>query len=324
MADDGHGTGEDADPFERYFRPRPGGAGGEPGSGGFGSSGFGSGGFGSGGSSSGGSGSGSGDDDIEGVTVDGVPSPRVAVETPRGPRRPGRELSPRAAMSARRQRRFLMITGTMSAFVLLTSGGAWAFQNYVTGAIDKVKVGGLGKDKEAPKGAMTILVAGVDRREGLTKAQQKAAKLGHEPGERSDTMLLVHVSRDHDKVTVINLPRDSYVMIPAHRSNGSEPGGKGAAIPARYGKLTWAYQFGGRDLMVDTIKRATGVSIDHLIEVNFYGFVNMVNSLGGVEVCSEEPVDDAKSGLKLPAPATPSPEAATSAASTASSSSWPR
>ncbi|MBO2451999.1 LCP family protein [Actinomadura barringtoniae] len=287
MADDGHGTGGDADPFERYFRPRPGGAGGEPGSAGPGGSGSGSGGSGA-------------DDDIEGVTVDGVPSPRVTVDTPRGPRRPGRELSPRAAMSARRQRRFLMITGTVSAFVLLTSGGAWAFQNYVTGAIDKVKVGGLGKDKEAPKGAMTILVAGVDRREGLTRAQQKAAKLGHDPGERSDTMMLVHVSRNHDKVTVVNLPRDSYVTIPAHKSNGSEPGGKGASIPSRYGKLTWAYQFGGRDLMVDTIKRATGVSIDHLIEVNFYGFVNMVDSLGGVDVCSEQPVDDPKSGLKLP------------------------
>ncbi|MFD0685402.1 LCP family protein [Actinomadura fibrosa] len=263
----------DADPLERYFRPRPGG--GAPGGG-------------------------VGDDgDIEGVTIDGMPAPRVPVEGPRGPRRPGRGLSPRAAMSARRQRRFLMVTGTMSAFVLLTSGGAWAFQNYVTGALDKVSVDGLGKDKDAPKGAMTILVAGVDRREGLTREQQRAARLGHEPGERSDTMLLVHVSRDHDRVSVVNLPRDSYVTIPAHKSNGSE-GAKGVQIPARPGKLTWAYQFGGPDLTVDTIKRATGVSIDHYVEVNFYGFVNMVDALGGVDVCTEQAIDDPKSGLKLP------------------------
>ncbi|MGI5165055.1 LCP family protein [Spirillospora sp. CA-253888] len=259
--------------MERYFRPRPGGA---PDGGGR-----------------------SGDGDIEGVTVDGVPAPRVAVDAPRGPRRPSPSLSPRAAMSARRQRRFLAVTGGMSAFVLLTSGGAWAFQNYVTGALDKVSVSGLGKGKDSPKGAMTILVAGVDRREGLTREQQKAAKLGREPGERSDTMLLVHISRDHDRVTVVNLPRDSYVMIPSHRSNGSE-GQKGAHVPARYGKLTWAYQFGGRDLTVETIKKSTGVSIDHYVEVNFYGFVNMVDALGGVEVCTEVPIDDKKSGLQLP------------------------
>ncbi|MFG2089273.1 MULTISPECIES: LCP family protein [unclassified Spirillospora] len=275
---DGHDSGRgdtggpEADPLERYFRPRPG-SHAAPGDG--------------------------GDGDIEGVTVDGMPAPRVPVESPRGPRRPGRGLSPRAAMSARRQKRFLMVTGTMSAFVLLTSGGAWAFQNYVTGMIDKVSVGGLGEGG-GPKGAMTILVAGVDRRDGLTRAQQKAAKLGHQQGERSDTMLLVHVSRDHDSVSIVSLPRDSHVTIPAHRSNGSE-GAKGARIPSRPGKLTWAYQFGGPDLTVSTIKRATGLSIDHYVEVNFYGFVHMVDALGGVDVCTEQPVSDVKSGLRLPA-----------------------
>ncbi|MFI0357734.1 LCP family protein [Actinomadura sp. 9N407] len=273
---DGPGRAGDGDPLERYFRPRPGGPGGAL------------------------PGGAADDEEIEGVTVDGVPAPRVTVDGPRGPRRPGSGTSRRSALSARRQRRFLMVTGAMSAFVLLTSGGAWAFQNYVTGALDRVSVGGLGKGKDTPKGAMTILVAGVDRREGLTKAQQKAAKLGHEAGERSDTMLLMHISRDHDRVTVVNLPRDSYVTIPAHKSNGSE-GAKGAAVPARPGKLTWAYQFGGPDLTVNTVKRATGVSIDHYVEVNFYGFVSMVDALGGVDVCTEQPINDKKSGLVLPA-----------------------
>ncbi|POM26925.1 putative transcriptional regulator YwtF [Actinomadura rubteroloni] len=265
---DRHDAGDGADPLERYFRPRPGGAPADDAPG-------------------------------EGVTIDGAPAPRVSVETPRGPRRPGPTLSPRAAVAARRQRRFLTTTGVMSAFVLLTAGGAWAFQNYVTGAIDRVSVGGLGSDG-GPKGAMTILVAGVDRREGLTREQQHAAKLGHDAGERSDTMLLVHISQDHDKVSVVSLPRDSNVMIPSHRSNGTE-GAKGAQVPARRGKLTWAYQFGGPDLTVKTIKQATGVPIDHYVEVNFYGFVNMVDALGGVDVCTEQPIDDAKSGLKLPA-----------------------
>lgn len=265
----------DSDPIERYFRPRPESPTGpeegtvpeRPG---------------------------------EGVTVDGVPAPRVTVEAAGGgPRRPRRSMSHRSAAGARRQRRFLMTVGAMSALVLVTSGGAWGFQNYVTGALDKVRVGGLG-DGGGPKGAMTILVAGVDRRDGLTPEQQKGARLGRAEGERSDTMMLVHISRDHDRISVVSLPRDSLVIIPAHRSNGSE-GPKGTPIPARYGKLTWAYQYGGPDLTVATVKRATGVPIDHYIEVNFYGFVNMVDAIGGVDVCVEKAVYDKKSGLKLPA-----------------------
>ena len=263
----------DSDPIERYFRPRPRRPDGaeeavpeQPG---------------------------------EGVTVAGVPAPRVAVTSSgRGPRRPRPQLSPRVAIGARRQRRFLMLTAAMSALVLLTSGGAWAFNNYATGLIEPLLVEGLGGDDGGPKGAMTILVAGVDRREGLTREQRWAARLGREAGERSDTMMLVRVSRDHDRITVVSLPRDSLVTIPAHRSNGSE-GPKGTPVPARPGKLTWAYQFGGPSLTVATVKRATGVSIDHYIEVNFYGFVNIVDALGGVDVCVEHPVDDRKSGLRL-------------------------
>jgi LCP family protein required for cell wall assembly len=272
MADGPRQAGGDGDPLERYFRPRDrprrAGAAGD-------------------------------DDDIEGVTLDGMPAPRVPVDGPRGPRRPGPGLSRRAATAARRQRRFLSVTGVMSAFVLLTSGGAWAFQNYVTGMIDSISVGGL-DGGSGRKGPLTVLVAGVDRRDGLSRAQQRAARLGREPGERSDTMLLLHISRDHDRVTVVNLPRDSYVMIPAHRSNGAE-GAKGTPIGTRAGKLTWAYQFGGPDLTVDTVKRATGVSIDHYVEVNFYGFVQMVDALGGVDICTEKPISDRKSGLVLPA-----------------------
>lgn len=276
---DGHDPGRDdpfadgdADPLERYFRPRPGADGRADGD----------------------------DGDIDGVTIDGMPAPRVPVEGPRGPRRPGPRMSPRAAAGARRQRRLLAVTAGMSAFVLLTSGGAWAFQNYVTGAIDRITIDGLDRDAGGVEGPMTVLVAGVDRRDGLTKEQIRAAKLGKFPGERSDTMMLLHVSGDRKRISVVSLPRDSYVTIPAHESNGSE-GAKGQNVPARPGKLTWAYQFGGASLAVKTVKRATGVSIDHYVEVNFYGFVKMVDALGGVDVCVEQPVDDPKSGLRLAA-----------------------
>jgi LCP family protein required for cell wall assembly len=284
MADD-----NDGEPFERYFRPRPGTPGGD-------------------GAGDAGDFSSSDDGAPAGVAIDDTRAPRVSVgvPAPRGHRRPdgpgAESRSPRRGMaSARRQRRFLMVSSVISGFVLLSSGGAWAFQSYVTGSIDKVGVGGLGKGKgDGPKGAMNILIAGVDRRDGLTKAQQQELHLGNVPGERSDTMMLVHVSADHDKISVVSLPRDSYVTIPAHRSNGSE-GAKNSLVPARFGKLTWAYQFGGPDLTVATIKNATGVAIDHYIEVNFFGFVKMVDALGGVDICTEQPINDPKSGLQLTA-----------------------
>ena len=112
--------------------------------------------------------------------------------------------------------------------------------------------------------------------------------------------MLVHISSKHDKITVISLPRDSLVTIPGHRSNGSE-GAKGASVGERQGKLNWAYMYGGAPLTVQTVERATGVHVDHYVEVNFLGFLKVVNALGGVTVCTPQPINDPKSGLRLPA-----------------------
>lgn len=297
--------GGDTDPFERYFRPRPTGP------------------HGSDDSSTDGLGIPRVEDSQpHGVIVDGARAPHVPVSPRRGHRKQDSDgakaetptgsagsggsadsTGPRSLSGARRQRRFLMVTGAMSAFVLLFSGVGWAFQGYVLGKIDKIDPFGQlpgNRPDSGPQGAMNILVAGVDRREGLSDEQIRRLKLGKFEGERSDTMMLVHVSRDHDKISVISLPRDSYIMIPAHRSNGAEAA-KGAHIPARQGKLNWTYTYGGSPLMINTIEKSTGVRIDHYVEVNFVGFIKMVDALGKVTVCTEEPVNDPKSGLQLPA-----------------------
>jgi hypothetical protein len=162
MADD-----QDSDPFERYFRPRPGGG---P----------------------------AAEEAPDGVAVDDMPAPHVLVPAPRSHRRAPSPVTARAAGNARRQRRFLLTAGVMSALVLAGSGGAWAFQGYVSGSVASVGVNGLGKGSgDGPRGAMNILIAGVDRREGLTQNQIDRLHLGREAGTRSDTMMLVHLSADH-------------------------------------------------------------------------------------------------------------------------------
>jgi anionic cell wall polymer biosynthesis LytR-Cps2A-Psr (LCP) family protein len=98
----------------------------------------------------------------------------------------------------------------MSAVVLLFSGGGWVFQDYVLSSVERVNAfGGLkNRPDSGPEGSMNILLAGVDRREGLSTQQINQLHLGKVGGQRSDTMMLVHISSKHDKVTVVSLPRD--------------------------------------------------------------------------------------------------------------------
>jgi len=214
------------------------------------------------------------------VSIEPSKPRRVEVRTPR------RE-SAHNARTARRKRRSLSITATASAFVLVSSGAAWAFQDYLH---DKIKTVAIDLDEKhsGPKGAMNILLAGVDRRDGMSAGDIRKLHLGREQGARSDTMMLMHVSEDHDKVTIVSLPRDTLVTIPAHGTTA-----------AAQGKLTWAYSFGGAQLMKDTIQNLTGVSIDHYIEVNFLGFLKVVDAVGGVDICTATAIDDKASGLKL-------------------------
>jgi LCP family protein required for cell wall assembly len=66
-------------------------------------------------------------------------------------------------------------------------------------------------------------------------------------------------------------------------------------------KLNAAYSYGGAELLIRTVQGATGVDIDHYVEVGFSGVIRMVDALGGVDVCLPDAVDDQKSGLVLPA-----------------------
>jgi len=261
---EGNGNDDESDPQERYFRPRLG-----PPT--------------------------SDDEDSrpEGVAVGDAESTHVKVE-------PQHRKAYRHG--ARRHRRGIVTTGAMSALVLMFSGGGWVFQDYVLGSVQRVNAfDGLKNRPDAgPKGSMNILLAGVDRREGLSSQQISQLHLGKVGGQRSDTMMLVHISGKHDKITVVSLPRDSLVTIPGHRSNGSD-GAKGASVGERQGKLNWAYMYGGAPLTVQTVERATGVHVDHYIEVNFLGFLKVVDALGGVTVCTPTAINDPKSGLRLPA-----------------------
>lgn len=177
----------------------------------------------------------------------------------------------------------------MSLVVLAASGTAWAFTDYVAGKLNLVDAG-IDGSHPGPSGAMNILLVGADRREGLSKQEQRELHLGHDPGQRTDTVMLMHVSKNHNNISVVSLPRDSYVPIPGH--------GHGK-INSSYSPK--AYPDGGPSLTVKTVQQATGVHVDHYMEINFLGVLKIVDALGGVQICTPKPMVDKASGIHLSA-----------------------
>jgi LCP family protein required for cell wall assembly len=176
----------------------------------------------------------------------------------------------------------LAVSGAMSALVLLVSGGAWALTGYINDHIKRVNAG---TGNAGLSGPLNILVAGVDPRNGLTHHQEVMLHVGNDVSSNSDTMMLMHVSADRSGVTVVSIPRDSWVNIPGHGMN----------------KINAAYGFGGPKLMVQTVEQATGLTVNDYVEADFLGFVNAIDALGGVNICLPQPVDDSYSGLRLSA-----------------------
>jgi LCP family protein required for cell wall assembly len=224
----------------------------------------------------------------------GGPSPRPP--SPRRDRRPAgpgrRQAAPAAAQRelmhhiaagrrARQRRTVLLACGLMSALVLLFSGTAWGLSSYVNDVVGRVNAGTSG----GTSGPLNVLLAGVDLRTGLTRAQERSLHVGHAVSFNSDTMMLIHIAADRSSVTVVSLPRDSWVNIPGHGMN----------------KINAAFGLGGPKLMVATVEQDTGLTINDFIEVDFLGFVKVIDALGGVNICLPQAVDDPYSGLHLSA-----------------------
>ena len=134
---------------------------------------------------------------------------------------------------------------------------------------------------QATGDALTFLVVGSDSREGL----DDLAFFGRSGGERGDVIMLVHLDQATGEARMLSIPRDLWVDIPG---NGE-------------GKINAAYSYGGPSLMVQTIRENLGIDVNHYVEVDFLGFIAMVDEFGGVEMSFPYPARDAKSGLSVEA-----------------------
>lgn len=199
-------------------------------------------------------------------------------------------------MKSPRAIRFFTIA---SIAIVGISAISWAGLGRITAAIPRVDAfAGLENRPKKESSAVNYLIVGSDTREGLSREEIKRLKVGGTDvaaGKRSDTMLLIHISKKRDKAAIISIPRDSYALIPEHNNS------QGKVIPAAYSKINSAYNWGGAPLLIETLESMSDLRIDYYVELNFVGFVRMVDALGGVEICTKKDINDPKSHLTLPA-----------------------
>ena len=130
----------------------------------------------------------------------------------------------------------------------------------------------------------TYLLVGSDSREGLSKEQKGDLGTGSASGNRTDTILLLHIPDGDGPNLLLSIPRDSYVTIPGHGMN----------------KINAAYSIGGPELLVQTVETNTKIHVDDYIEIGFTGFVDIVDAVGGITVCPKQAINDPKAGnLKM-------------------------
>jgi LCP family protein required for cell wall assembly len=182
-----------------------------------------------------------------------------------------------------RGRRILLIVGVIVLAALVLTG---AMYFYLDSKLSRSNVLVDYARRPAAGAGQNWLITGSDSRQGLTRAEERKLHTGRDiGGHRSDTILLLHIPSNGGRAVLISLPRDSYVQIPGYGNN----------------KINAAYSFGGPKLLVKTVEDNTGLRIDHYMGIGFGGLVNVVNAVGGVDMCVPHPVHDRASGLRLKA-----------------------
>ncbi|MFI8301904.1 LCP family protein [Streptomyces sp. NPDC085927] len=204
---------------------------------------------------------------------------------------------PPAGDGRRRWRRGMKaVAWTAAALVVL--GGAGLGYVYVTlngnlRSVDIDRILGSDRPGKADDGSENILVLGSDTRSGGNKELGGGTDDGT---ARSDTAMIVHVHEGRDEASVVSVPRDTLV----NRPECTGPGG-GTHPVANGVMFNSAYTTGGAACTVKTVESMTGLRMDHYLEVDFSGFRELVDELGGVEITTTEDIDDPDSHLELAA-----------------------
>ena len=194
------------------------------------------------------------------VPADPVPTPGAT---------PSRT-APATAPRPRRKRRRRLVLKTLSVLlvIVLTWGGFLVWDaNTNIGRVSALS----GASDTA---GTTYLLAGSDSR------ADGAVQDGFEGSERADSIMLVNIAANGQAVA-LSIPRDTYAEIPG----------------VGWDKINASYAYGGPQLLVETVEKLTGLTIDHFVQIGMGAVPDMVDAVGGVELCYDHDSNDEYSGL---------------------------
>ena len=137
--------------------------------------------------------------------------------------------------------------------------------------------------RAAASSGSTYLLVGNDGRGDLTPEERNRLGTGSSEGQRTDSIILVHVPSGDGPRALISVPRDSFLSIPGQGED----------------KVNAAFAIGGPELLVETLEQRTGLRIDGYAEIGFAGFAGVVDSLGGVDICVPFDMDDPRAHINL-------------------------
>ncbi|GAA2244535.1 transcriptional regulator [Streptomyces ruber] len=228
------------------------------------------------------------------MSADSTPEPGTPGESGTTSPPEGAERRPRPR--SRRRKALLAAVWTVVGIVVLGGSGVCYLYFRLNGNLRSVDINSLlGHDRpeDVDNGSEDILVLGSDSRSGGN------AKLGGGEDDgtaRADTAMIVHLYEGRSRAGVVSIPRDTLVDRPG--CTGTDGRAHPGATDVMFNS---AYTVGGAACAVKTVESMTGIRMDHYVEIDFAGFAELVDRLGGVRITTTEDIDDPDSHLDLKA-----------------------
>lgn len=219
-------------------------------------------------------------------TTPPVAGPTHGAEPPVSPPRGGSELPPTdgsepgldgdSGKRRWRPRGFRLVRLLLLAWlVFLIAVPWWAWTKIATLEAEP------GGDRPGEQDGTTYLLVGSDSRAGLTKQERRELGTGDAAGQRTDTIMLLHIGSGPN--LLMSIPRDSLVDLPGYGVT----------------KINAAYAYGGAKLLVKTVEQNTGIRVDNYVEIGFGGLVKVVDAVGGIEICPRKRMRDRLANLDI-------------------------
>ena len=186
-------------------------------------------------------------------------------------------------------RRLLAGVGIFAVTALAVGTAGTAHLAATLGSVERAETGQALTAKEEPGAIENYLLVGSDTRQGADPNSEDFGAIGSEgaaPGRRSDTMMVLRFDPKTGAAAILSIPRDLWVPIA-----GTDEENR---INSAYTK--------GNDVLIETVEQNFGIPINHFVDVDFYGFKDLVDALGGVTIFFDLPTRDKNTGLMIEEP----------------------